>query len=192
MTHATESPAIVGGWPDDQLRRYMAAVCFRLARYYGFADRADHADLMQDAVVELARTAPKFDPDRGTSRVFATFAVRRTVQRARLRRDARPFCDPMHTVPVCEAVADQVIDPAQPDPHDEAERRMTAGAVRAAVAALPDRERRVVTRRFGLDGRPPATLANALPGASEWTAADLIGRAVARLRLALGAEGGAA
>jgi len=45
-----------------------------------------------------------------------------------------------------------------PDPFDEVEARLEADTVRAAVEGLPERERRLIEVRYGLDGDRPRTL----------------------------------
>jgi len=47
----------------------------------------------------------------------------------------------------------------EPDPFDELETHMLVEAVRMAVDGLPERERRVIESRYGMDGKEPLTLA---------------------------------
>ena len=46
----------------------------------------------------------------------------------------------------------------EPLPEETVEVRMRKQALRSALASLPEREREVVTLRYGIDGREPRTL----------------------------------
>ena len=50
--------------------------------------------------------------------------------------------------------ADLLADPAAADPVDEAERSLLRQTVRCRLERLPERERLIVERRFGLRGKP--------------------------------------
>lgn len=52
-------------------------------------------------------------------------------------------------------LADTLPDPAVME--DDCERRADAARLRRLLDTLPPRERQVLTRRYGLDGRPPRT-----------------------------------
>jgi RNA polymerase primary sigma factor len=82
--------------------------------------------------------------------------------------------------PLAEVVADETV-PALPD---AVVRRMELDRVRKLVAALPQRSRRVVVRRYGLDGREPAGLAElaAELGISMQGVSQLQHRSVRRLK----------
>ena len=53
---------------------------------------------------------------------------------------------------------DLLPDEASPEPFDEASLRIRGESLRRTLAALPERERAVLTMRYGLDGEPPRTL----------------------------------
>lgn len=52
-------------------------------------------------------------------------------------------------------LADTLPDPAVME--DDCERRADAARLRKLLETLPPREQQVLTRRYGLDGRPPCT-----------------------------------
>jgi RNA polymerase primary sigma factor len=56
------------------------------------------------------------------------------------------------------ALGDFVEDERAPSPFDEASETMRTDHIRRALAALPERERRVIELRFGLRGDQPRTL----------------------------------
>ena len=51
-------------------------------------------------------------------------------------------------------LADSLADPAAADPAEEAERSLLGQTVRGRLERLPERERLIVVRRFGLQGEP--------------------------------------
>ena len=57
------------------------------------------------------------------------------------------------------ALAGAVADPAAPDPELEAVAHEQAERLHAALAQLPERQRRIVSRRWGIDGEPASTVA---------------------------------
>jgi RNA polymerase primary sigma factor len=57
------------------------------------------------------------------------------------------------------ALAGAVADPAAPDPELEAVAHEQLERLRAALAQLPERQRRIVRRRWGIDGEPASTAA---------------------------------
>jgi RNA polymerase primary sigma factor len=65
---------------------------------------------------------------------------------------------PLGDDPHAASAVDLVADETSPAPGEELEDEARALALRTAVARLPERERRVVVRRHGLDGAEPATL----------------------------------
>ncbi len=56
------------------------------------------------------------------------------------------------------ALGDFVPDERAESPFDTASLSLRRGDIELALASLPDRERKVIELRFGLDGKPPATL----------------------------------
>jgi RNA polymerase primary sigma factor len=65
---------------------------------------------------------------------------------------------PLGDGPDAASVLEIVADRAAPAPGEDLEDEARSQALGAAVARLPERERRVVVRRYGLDGGEPATL----------------------------------
>ncbi len=53
---------------------------------------------------------------------------------------------------------DLLPDQESPEPFDRASLAIRGESVRRTLAALPDRERQLLTMRYGLDGQPPRTL----------------------------------
>ena len=110
--------------------------------------RAAFDDLLQAGREGLWRAILGFDPQRGTR--FATYAwpcIVRAIWRAARARPAPPVGLP----PDRQAT----MDPA----HLYAERQVLA-ALSALVQRLPPRLHYIITRRYGLDGQPPATYAH--------------------------------
>ena len=56
-------------------------------------------------------------------------------------------------------LSDFIADDEAVDPESETEARVLEESVRRSLASLPERQRRLVEMRFGLDGDPPATMA---------------------------------
>ena len=57
-----------------------------------------------------------------------------------------------------DAVFGDFVAGDEPLPEETVEVRMRRQALRSALASLPEREREVVTLRYGIDGREPRTL----------------------------------
>jgi RNA polymerase sigma factor (sigma-70 family) len=78
-----------------------------------------------------------------------------------LRTNLQPLASldaPLGDGPDAPSAVDLVADLTSPAPGEGLEDEARFLALRAAVARLPERERRVVVRRHGLDGQEPATL----------------------------------
>lgn len=178
---------LTNGVPSNGLLRYMAAVCVRLTRSDPDPDAA--AELLHESVLRLIRSAGRYDPARGKVRTWATYVVRWT-RSARLRREWRRAAN-LPTAPLTRDVAGPGPDPSAGLERAEAERQRAerTRAVRRAVARLPEPRRRLVVRRFGLDGRPPARLADLAGGSvSHQRACQRVRAALDDLRQVLGAD----
>jgi RNA polymerase primary sigma factor len=98
--------------------------------------------------------------------------------------DARSLDQPYGTTQDAPALAEFVADGSAPDIPDTVARRMELDRLRRVVETLPERARHVVVRRYGLDGREPARLAElaAELGISSQGVSQLQQRSVRRLK----------
>lgn len=102
-------------------------------------DRAQAEEVTQEVFVELWRTAPRFDPGRGSVRGWATtIARRRAVDRVRSEQSARDreVADGARVVPNDDDVADRVVT------------ELDRAGVAEALAALSDTQREAVSLAF--------------------------------------------
>lgn len=136
-------------------------------------------DVTQEVFVSLWEKPHAFDPERGTLRSWlGVLTHRRSVDRVRRETTARRYEARRATV---------VPSPSPADTADAATARLTAERVRAAVAALPDDQRRAVELAY-FDGKTYVQVAATL-GIPEGTAKSRLRLAMKRLALALGPEG---
>ena len=110
-------------------------------------------DLRQEACVALLKAATKFDPTREDANwpAFASRQIRwallafmsKQAEHRRRYPEARPIVDE-------DGTETQAVDlvPVDPDPRQDPARAAVAARARAAVAALPPRECRVVGLRY--------------------------------------------
>jgi RNA polymerase sigma-70 factor (ECF subfamily) len=159
----------------DLLALHQRRAC-RIALAY-LNDTADADEAVQDAFVRVFQNIERYREDLPFDQWFTRILINRCIdqQRARTRRDLR-------LVPLADNTA-----PPSRRPRDSPERRLLArqwrGAVSAAVAKLPDRQRAVFTMcQYG--GRTPAEVAQVL-GMREATVRVHLFRAVHRLRSVL-------
>lgn len=139
-------------------------------------DRAQAEEVTQEVFVELWRTAPRFDPQRGSVRSWAnTMAHRRAVDRVRSEQSARDreVTDGARVVPSVDDVADRVVTD------------LDRAGVAEALGTLSDSQREAVTLAFygGLTYREVATRL-AIP---EGTAKTRIRDGLTKLRDLMGA-----
>jgi RNA polymerase sigma factor (sigma-70 family) len=131
-------------------------------------------DVTAQAFERALRRRRSYDPRRGTARAWL-FAIARNAALDELRRRRRRA-----------ALAAEPADLAALEPEDEADGALRRAAVRAALAALPARERELIALKFhaGLDN---AELAGVL-GVSVSNAGTLLHRAMTKLREAVDAR----
>jgi RNA polymerase sigma-70 factor (ECF subfamily) len=95
-------------------------------------DRAEVDDAVQEIFIDLWRSAPRFDPDRGTEEVFVAVIARRRLLDRRRRIGRSPNLEELSIdVPALAANLDA-------ETRDEAERALLA------LAELPEDRRRVI------------------------------------------------
>lgn len=139
-------------------------------------DRGEAEDLVHDAFVAVWRKIDRYDPGRGSLVTWLLTIVRnRAVDRVRARRV---------TLDVDDADERSLLKTG-PNPTWEATLRRAAGSdVRAALAALPDEQRRAVELAYfgGYTYREVASITNVPPG----TANGRLRLALAKLRESLG------
>lgn len=137
-------------------------------------DRGEAEDVVHDAFVAVWRKIDRFDADRGSLRAWLMTVVRnRAIDRIRARRPGMDL----------EAADERSLLRTGPNPTWEAAlRRASATEVRAAMADLPDEQRRAVELAYfeGYTYREVAELTGVAPGTAN-----------GRLRLALGKLRGA-
>ena len=132
-------------------------------------------DVVQDVFVELWRHPGRYDPEAGPLRAYLTMQTRhRAVDliRSELRRAARQERSGR-------------LEPGQPDPspHEQVIASEAAATVRAAIAMLPESQRRIIELAYfrGLTCREAAKAA----GIPEGTAKSRLRLALAKLETVL-------
>ena len=116
-----------------------------------------YEEALQAGRIGLWRALLGYDPARGTAfSTYAWVAIRRHIRRAATHNAGHPV---VRSVPVS---SEQALDPsgrASGRSLDEAlDRALVHDALLALLSQLPDRLRRIVVARYGLDGCPPRSL----------------------------------
>jgi RNA polymerase sigma-70 factor (ECF subfamily) len=125
---------MAGGDRDALARFYdaFAPLAFGLIRRL-VGDPDEAADVVQDVFWELWRSAPEYDPARGTPEAWVTVRARsRGIDRVRAARRREEMLVPEQH---------EAADPAVQDPGDAVSDRW---AVRGALATLPSGQREVI------------------------------------------------
>jgi RNA polymerase sigma factor (sigma-70 family) len=157
------------------LLRYYAA---RLARHWPFGITPE--EVFQEAVVSLLRKAGRYDPARGNVPAFL-YVIARDGRNRLLGRNRRAAGRERPADPAGRLMSARAVS-REPDPRAAAEHAEELAGLRLALAALPDCQRRLVVRRFGLDGGEPAKLHELPGGVSRQCQHELLKGALWRMR----------
>jgi RNA polymerase sigma-70 factor (ECF subfamily) len=153
--------------------RYASIAMATALRVVGGRDEAE--DVVHDAFVAVWRKIDRFDAERGALRGWLMTVVRnRAIDRVRARRA---------TIDVEDADERSLLRTGPNPTSDEALRRAAAGDLRAALAALPDEQRRAVELAY-FEGYTYREVAE-LTGVPTGTANGRLRLALTKLRDAL-------
>ncbi|MBA2263999.1 MAG: sigma-70 family RNA polymerase sigma factor [Chloroflexi bacterium] len=153
--------------------RHSAAALATALRVVG--DREEAEDVVHDAFVAVWRKIDRFDADRGSLRPWLMTVVRnRAIDRVRARR---------FNVDVDDADERSLLRTGPNPTWDDAVRRASAREVRAALAQLPDEQRRAIELAY-FEGYTYREVAD-LTGVPAGTANGRLRLALAKLREAL-------
>ncbi len=131
---------------EDELRQHDGLV-HAVIRREG-SGRLTYEEALQAGRIGLWRAIRGYDPERGTAfSTYAWVAVRRHIRRAA----GRAVDDG-----VCGLVPGPLL--GVPDLDEYADRVLVRRALSRLLSRLPDRLRRVIGERYGLDGEPRRTL----------------------------------
>jgi len=136
------------------------------------------------ALMGVVKAAKRHDPERGAFSTLAVVVCRQEAMREVLRQ--RRHDERETSLYVLGEDGDELERPNLPSVAPTAEADAQAGELRAALAALPERERFVLEAHYGLTGEPVSLAeAAALLGCSRPWAGVLERRGLAKLRRAL-------
>lgn len=177
-------PARPAPLPDadrDALLDGLRGWLWRLSERFAGAAGVEPADFFQAVCLDVLKHAGDYDPARGRRTTWA-YERARHVRTDLARQSARH--DPANRPGAGDQVHPDAL-PARPAPAalDLAADAEARALVRRAIASLSARKRRLVVRRFGLNGKPPAKLADlrAEFGLSRGRLEDLLAAALADL-----------
>ena len=142
----------------------------------------DGDDAIGAALEAVVLAVDGFDPERGA---WSTYSHSCAMHAALTERRQCDRAHRFHELDALEEPPSRNDDNPGPDP-DELQ------ALARALDALPDRHRLVIVRRFGLDDRPPETLAQigAALGVTKEGARQIERKALDRLHVALAGDSG--
>lgn len=180
---------------DEEARRRLAGANLRFVvsvarRYRGHG--LPMADLVNEGNLGLLRAAERFDETRGVRFIsYAHWWVRRAIVEAIDRHEGRGGRDaPLLSLdePIVGGggtLQEVLADPRDEGPERGVVRRALRNALEAGLTDLPERERLVLRRYYGLDGDGSETLAEIARalGVSRERARQLRDRGLARLRM---------
>ena len=143
---------------DRLIRHNLRLVAHVAKKYYASPDGQD--DLISIGTIGLIKAVDSFD--RGRQVRFASYAsqcieneIRMHLRRVRREAGTVSLQEPLEGDGGMLTLADTLPDDLVME--DDCERRDAVRRLRTLVDALPERERRLLTLRYGLDGAPPQT-----------------------------------
>lgn len=150
--------AQAAGARDMLIRHNLRLVAHVTKKYYAACGGQD--DLISIGTVGLIKAVDTFDPARASK--FSSYASRciENELRMELRRTRREGAQTSLQEPLEGSDGQLTLADTLPDPtvmEDDCEQRADAARLRRMVEALPPRECRLLTLRYGLGGRPPQT-----------------------------------
>ena len=170
-TMGLEPTSTVGPVTADELCQLYAPLVCRFASLMAPTPH-DAEDLAQESLLRAVRGLPSFDPRRGTPKAWLWRIVANAANDAASRRQRLNDL----------IVRLRILSPPETESiEDAAIMQIRDGELRALLARLPLRDRRLLALRYGAD-LGPAEIADVL-GLTTPTASRAIRRALARLRL---------
>ena len=150
--------AQAAGARDLLIRHNLRLVAHVTKKYYAACGGQD--DLISIGTIGLIKAVDTFDPARASK--FSSYASRciENELRMELRRTRREGAQTSLQEPLEGSDGQLTLADTLPDPtvmEDDCEQRANAARLRRMVEALPPRECRLLTLRYGLGGRPPQT-----------------------------------
>ena len=150
--------AQAAGARDLLIRHNLRLVAHVTKKYYAACGGQD--DLISIGTIGLIKAVDTFDPARASK--FSSYASRciENELRMELRRTRREGAQTSLQEPLEGSDGQLTLADTLPDPtvmEDDCEQRADAARLRRMVEALPPRECRLLTLRYGLGGRPPQT-----------------------------------
>lgn len=143
---------------DRLIRHNLRLVAHVAKKYYAAPDGQD--DLISIGTIGLIKAVDSFDSGRRVR--FASYAsqcieneIRMHLRRVRREAGTVSLQEPLEGDGGMLTLADTLPDEAVME--DDCERRDAVRRLRALVDGLPERERRLLTLRYGLDGAAPQT-----------------------------------
>ena len=143
---------------DKLIRHNLRLVAHVTKKYYAAPDKQD--DFISIGTIGLIKAVDTYDPSRTVR--FASYAsqciqneLRMHLRRMRRESGTVSLQEPLEGESGLLTLADTLPDDAVME--EDCERRDAAARLRTLVAALPERERQLLTLRYGLDGSAPQT-----------------------------------